>query len=241
MSAPFDEDSADFLDRLGVAVFKIPSGEITNLPFLAHVAQKGKPLIISTGMSYLQEVEAAVETLKKNKNKNFALLHCVSQYPTNPQDVNLKAMDTLAKAFHVPVGFSDHTMGIEISLAAVARGAQIIEKHFTLDRNLKGPDHKASLEPSELKTLVRGIRNIEVALGNGCKKPSFKEKEIAIMARKSLVATQDIPVGTLLLEKLITAKRPGTGLSPSMKSSIVGKKTKVFIPKDHLIHLDMLI
>lgn len=240
MSTPFDEDSADFLDTLGVPVFKIPSGELTNSLFLAHIARKGKPLILSTGMSHLQEVQDAVEIFKKTKNKNFALLHCVSQYPTDPQDVNLKAMDTLAHIFHVPVGFSDHTLGIEISLAAVARGAQIIEKHFTLDRNLKGPDHKASLEPLELKALVRGIRNIEVALGHGRKEPASGENEVAKVSRKSLVAAQDIPMGTSLSEEHLAAKRPGTGLSPAMKPYVLGKKVKVFIRRNQLIHLDML-
>ena len=241
MSTPFDEESADFLDTLGVPVFKIPSGEITNLPFLTHVAQKGKPLIVSTGMSYLQEVQTAVEALKKTKNKNFALLHCVSQYPAEPQDVNLKAMDTLAKVFRVPIGFSDHTLGIEISLAAVARGARIIEKHFTLDRDLKGPDHKASLEPLELKALVAGIRKIEVALGHGRKEPVFKEKEVAAITRKSLVAAQYISAGAILSEESIAIKRPGTGLSPDMRAQIVGRKTKVSIQKDQPIRLDMLV
>lgn len=241
MSTPFDEESADFLDKLGVPIFKIPSGEITNLPFLIYVAQKGKPLIISTGMSHLHEVQAAVEALKKTKNKNFSLLHCVSQYPADPQDINLKAMDTLAKTFHVPVGFSDHTLGIEISLAAVALGAQIIEKHFTLDRRLKGPDHKASLEPLELKALVAGVHKIKVALGHGRKEPVSKEKEVSAIARKSLVAAQDILVGTVLSEELIAIKRPGTGLSPAMKANILGKKVKVSIQKDQLIQLDMLV
>ena len=172
MSTPFDEDSADFLEELGVAVFKSPSGEITNLPYLDHVARKGKPMIVSTGMSYLSEVEVAVRTIRDAGNDSFVLLHCVSNYPADPANANLKSMRTMEMAFDLPVGDSDHTRGIEVPLAAVALGACAIEKHFTLDRDLPGPDHKASLEPEELKAMVSGIRTVEAALGDGRKQPS---------------------------------------------------------------------
>lgn len=241
MSTPFDEESADFLADLGVAVFKIPSGEITNLSFLAHVARKGKPIIVSTGMANLGEVEAAVSTVEKAGNKDLVLLHCVSNYPADPADANLKAMRTMETAFGVPVGYSDHTVGIEVSLAAVALGACVIEKHFTLDRSLPGPDHRASLPPDELEALVRGIRKVETALGHGHKEPAASELEMAAVARKSLIAAQDIPAGSTLTEGLITTMRPGTGLPPTMLSLLVGRKTKQNIPAGSLLSLEMLI
>jgi len=240
MSTPFDEDSADFLADLGVAVFKIPSGEITNLPFLAHVARKGKPMIVSTGMSYLGEVEAAVRTIEEAGNHDFVLLHCVSNYPADPADVNLRAMQTMAMAFGVPVGYSDHTPGIEVALAAVALGACVIEKHFTLDRSLPGPDHRASLEPDELTALVRGIRTVESALGHGRKEPAASEVNTAAVARRSLVAARDIPAGTMLTKELIAIKRPGTGLLPAMRSYLVGRTIRVPVPAGTLLTLEML-
>ena len=240
MSSPFDEESADFLAELGVAVFKIPSGEITNVAFLAHVARKGKPLIVSTGMSYLGEVETAVRTLEQTGNRDFVLLHCVSDYPARPGDVNLRAMQTMAAAFGVPVGYSDHTPGLEVALAAVALGACVIEKHFTLDRNLPGPDHQASLEPDELAALVQGIRTVEAALGHGRKEPAASEANTTAVARKSLVAARDIPSGTVLTEDLIAVKRPGTGLPPVMKPYLVGRVAQVTIPVGTLLGLEML-
>ena len=239
-SSPFDEESADFLADLGVAVFKIPSGEITNLPFLAHLARKGKPLIVSTGMSYLGEVEAAVHTLEETGNRDFVLLHCVSNYPAQPSDVNLRAMQTMASAFGAPVGYSDHTTGIEVALAAVALGACVVEKHFTLDRTLPGPDHQASLEPGELAALVRGIRTVEAALGHGRKEPAAGEANTLAVARKSLVAARDIPPGTALAEDLIAVKRPGTGLPPAMKPYLVGRIARVAIPAGTLLGWEML-
>jgi N-acetylneuraminate synthase len=240
MSTPFEEQSCDFLDEIGVPIFKVPSGEITNLPFLAHIARKGKPMILSTGMAYLGEVEQAVRTLRAAGNDKLVLLHCVSNYPAAPVDINLRAMQTMATAFGVPVGYSDHTMGIEIPLAAVALGACVIEKHFTLDRNLPGPDHQASLEPPELAALVQGIRKVEAALGHGRKEPAASELETAKVARKSLVTTRAIPAGTPLMEDMIGIKRPGTGLPPALLPYIVGRVARVDVPADSLLKLEWL-
>lgn len=240
MSTPFDEESADFLTILDIAVFKIPSGEITNFPFLSHVARKNKPMIVSTGMAYLSEVEAAVRVIRES-NPHFALLHCVSNYPANPADVNLRAMHTMAAAFGVPVGYSDHTPGIEVAIAAAALGACVIEKHFTLDRALPGPDHQASLEPDELTSLVRSIRTVEVALGHGRKEPTASEFNTAQVARRSLVAAQDIPIKTVLTEELIALRRPGTGLPPSLQPYLIGRTTRQPIPEGSLLTLEMLL
>lgn|SRR5574337_759063 len=240
MSTPFDEESADFLDDLGVIVFKIPSGEITNLSFLAHVARKGKPMIVSTGMAGLDEVEAAVHAIEEAGNRQLVLLHCVSSYPANPAEANLRAMDTMATAFRVPVGYSDHTPGIEVALAAVALGACVIEKHFTLDRGLPGPDHQASLEPDELTALVRGVRIVESALGHGRKEPTAGELDTARVARKSLVAAVDIRKGTVVRAEMIAVKRPGTGLPPAMRSQLVGRVAKRDIPAGTVLGLEML-
>lgn len=240
MSTPFDEESIDLLDRLGVAVFKVPSGEITNFPFLARVASKGKPMIVSTGMSTLEEVASAVRVIHEAGNRQLVLLHCVSNYPADPAHANLRAMHTLAAAFDVPVGYSDHTPGLEVALAAVALGASVIEKHFTVDRTLPGPDHRASLEPDELAALARGIRTVEAALGHGRKEPAATEAETARVARKSLVAARDIPAGTKLSEDLIAIKRPGTGLPPAMRVALVGRTAKQDIAADTLLRLEML-
>ena len=240
MSTPFDEGSADLLENLGVAVFKVPSGEITNLSFLDHVARKGKPMIVSTGMASLGEVEAAVAALRGAGNERFVLLHCVSSYPAAPADANLRAMKTLARAFGVPVGYSDHTPGIEVALAAVALGACVIEKHFTLDRTLPGPDHKASLEPGELMALVRGIRTVEQALGHGRKEPAPSEAGTAVVARKSLVAARDLPAGVALTDDMIAVKRPGTGLPPAMLSEVAGRTLRTSVSAGTVLTLDML-
>jgi N-acetylneuraminate synthase len=240
MSTPFEEESADLLDDLGLAVFKIPSGEITNLPFLSHVASKGKPLILSTGMSSLGEVETAVNTIEETGNNNLILLHCLSHYPADPADVNLKVMHTLERAFGVPVGFSDHTRGLEIPIAAVALGACVIEKHFTLDRNLPGPDHRASLKPEELAALVRGIRSVEAALGHGRKVPAPSEANTAAVTRKSLVAARDIEAGTMLTKEFISIKRPGTGLPPHMISHLTGRSVRIAVKAGTLLSLEML-
>ncbi len=241
MSTPFDEDSVDFLDSIRVSVFKVPSGEVINHPFLKYVAQKGKPLIMSTGMSYLSEVDEAVRKVWGTGNEQLVLLHCVSNYPADPADANLRAMQTMATAFQVPIGCSDHTLGTEVALAAVALGACVVEKHFTLDRNLPGPDHQASLEPDELAALVRGIRTVESALGHGRKEPAASEADTAAVARRSLVAARDIPAGTVLTEKLIAIKRPGTGLPPTMLGCILGGRTRVDIAAGTIIDLGMLL
>jgi N,N'-diacetyllegionaminate synthase len=240
LSTPFDEKSADFLHRLGLETFKIPSGEITNRPFLEHVARIGRPLVLSTGMSSLDEVKQAVATIRAAGNPDMALLHCVSNYPADPQDANLHAMNTLREAFEVPVGFSDHTPGVAVSLAAVALGACIIEKHFTLDKQMPGPDHKASLEPEELGRLVREIRMVESALGDGCKQAVPAEADTADVARKSLVAAVDIPTGTVLTRDHLHARRPGTGLSPYRENEVIGRSTNRFIAAGTLIELEMM-
>jgi N,N'-diacetyllegionaminate synthase len=239
LSTPFDEQSADLLNDLHIAAFKIPSGEITNLPFLRYVARFGKPMIISTGMSTLFEVKQAVGTVHQAGNGFTAVLHCVSNYPTAPEDVNLRSMEML-RMFRSPVGFSDHTLGIEIPLAAVALGADIVEKHFTLDRDLPGPDHRASLEPDELAAMVAGIRKVEAALGDRLKMPRPSEREVAAVVRKSLIAACDIKEGAKITAEMIAIKRPGTGLSPALYDSVVGRVAKVPIPQGTLISKGMV-
>ncbi len=224
LSTPFDHQSIDFLYDL-IDIYKIPSGEIINHPYLKHIAAKNKPIIMSTGMANLGEVGEAINTiLSVNSKANISLLHCTTNYPAPYEEVNLKAMQTLAVAFKLPVGYSDHTLGIEVPVAAVAMGAKIIEKHFTLDKKLSGPDHKASLEPSELKEMVKAIRNIEMALGDRIKKPNKSEIEIMKVARRSLIATRDIRVGEIIKESDIAIKRPGTGILPKFKEIVIGMK-----------------
>ncbi len=239
LSTPFDEASVDLLETLGVPAFKTPSGEITNLLYLRYVARKTKPMIVSTGMAFLGEVEAAVRAIETAGNHSFALLHCVSTYPSNPADTNLRAMQTMARTFNVPVGYSDHAPGIEVSLAAIALGACIVEKHFTMDRNLPGPDHQASAEPAELAALVRGIRIVEAALGDGRKQPAASEANTAMVARKSLVAACDIPAGATVSQTMIALKRPGTGLPPAMCEFLIGRSTRTTISAGTLLTLDM--
>lgn len=240
LSTPFDKGSADFLDTLNVVAFKIPSGEITNLPFLTHVARKGKPLIMSTGMSNLEEVATAVETVKAAGNRDLVLLHCVSNYPAAPASVNLRAMKTLEDAFQVPVGYSDHTTGIEVALAAAALGACVVEKHFTLDRNMPGPDHPASLEPAELTAMVQGIRAVQSALGDGRKQPVPEELDTAAVARRSLVAACDLRAGTQLTEAMIAILRPGTGLPPAALPQLVGRRLCCDVSAGILFTMEML-
>jgi N,N'-diacetyllegionaminate synthase len=240
MSTPFDEASVDLLDSLGVPLFKVGSGEITNWPFLETIARKGKPFILSTGMSYLSEVDEAVRVMHNAGNDQLVLLHCVSNYPADPADANLRVLQTMASAFQVPVGYSDHTIGNEVALAAVALGACVIEKHFTLDKNLPGPDHRASAEPGELAMLVRGIRVVEAALGHGSKRPAASEANTAAVARRSLVAARDIAAGTVLTEEMIAIKRPGTGLPPAMRPYLVGRTARTAIPADTILTLEML-
>ncbi len=226
LSTPDEEDSLNFLvDELNIPFIKIGSGEMTNLPYLRKIAAKDKPIIMSTGMSNLGEVEEAINTIKiVNSRTEIFLLHCTTNYPTPYEEVNLKAMQTLAAAFKLPVGYSDHTLGIKLPIAAVAMGAKIIEKHFTLDKKLPGPDHKASLEPDELEEMVKAIRNIEKALGDGIKKPNKSEIEIMKVARRSLITTRDIRVGEIIKESDIAIKRPGTGILPKFKEIIMGMK-----------------
>lgn len=235
LSTPFDEGSADLLDELGVPLFKIPSGEVTNWPFLEYVARKGKPIILSTGMSYLSEVDEAVRAIRNAGCNELIVLHCVSNYPANPLDANLRAMQTMATAFGVPVGYSDHTPGIEVALAAIALGACAIEKHFTLDKNLPGPDHRASLEPHELQALVSGIRTVEQALGHGAKQPVPSEANNRLVGRRSLAAACDISAGTVVKLDMLIALRPASGISPAMMEQVVGRRMRRAIASGHPI------
>lgn len=239
MSTPFDLVSIDCLAPLEMDYWKIPSGEITNLPYLRKIARKGGKVILSTGMSELCEVEAALEVLEDNGigRADVALLHCNTQYPTPMCDVNLRAMEQLASLHPGAVGYSDHTVGIEVPVAAVAMGARIIEKHFTLDRNLPGPDHKASLEPAELASMVSAIRNIELAIGSGEKHVSDSERPNIVVARKSIVAATDIRKGDLLTENNITVKRPGNGISPMKWDAVLGTAAIRDFLADELIEL----
>lgn len=239
LSTAFDFDSITFLHDLKLGLWKIPSGEITNYPYLKRIAQYGEPVILSTGMSTIDDITAAIKVLCINglKKKQITLLHCTTQYPTPMQDVNLRAMLTLRDEFGVSVGYSDHTRGIEVPIAAVALGAEVIEKHFTLDRSLPGPDHKASLEPDELKAMVDAIRNIEQAMGDGVKRVSESEKENIAVARKSIVAARKIQKGEMLTEDNITVKRPGTGISPMRWEGIIGTTAIRDFAVDELIEL----
>lgn len=239
LSTPFDEESADLLDRLGVPAFKIPSGEVTNLPYLAHIARMRKPMIVSTGMCHLADVETAVHTIEQTGHRDVLLLHCVSNYPADPADVNLRAMHTMHTAFNYPVGYSDHTLGDAVGLAAVALGATVIEKHFTLNRELPGPDHRASLEPAELQQFIRGVRMVEAALGSGRKCPAASEASTASVARKSLVAAQDIQPGTVITEEHITVRRPGTGLPPAMRPHFLNRVSRQRIEAGCVLRLEM--
>jgi N,N'-diacetyllegionaminate synthase len=240
LSTPFDYESADFLAELPVPAFKIPSGELTNLFFLEHIARKGRPLIVSTGMATIEEVATAVETIHATGNQQMILLQCVSNYPAHPSSMNLRAMQTLEEAFGVAAGLSDHTVGTEVAFAAVALGACVIEKHFTLDHDLPGPDHRASLEPQDLINLVQGIRNIEAALGDGMKRPVAEELNTAEVARRSLVASRFIPAGTVLSVDMLDILRPGTGLPPAMRSKLLGRQANHDIEAGTLLRLDML-
>ncbi|HKG45139.1 MAG TPA: N-acetylneuraminate synthase [Pyrinomonadaceae bacterium] len=239
LSTPFDEEAVDLLYELGVPAFKISSGDLTNSPLLEHAARKGKPIILSTGMSELSELIEAVSVLDSGGCENPVLLHCVSNYPAEPAEVNLRAMQTMRSAFDVPVGYSDHTEGIDLALAAVALGACVIEKHFTLDRTLPGPDHRASLEPAELRELIRSIRRVETALGSGRKVPAASEVEIAKVARRSLVAARDIPLGSTLARDMVIMRRPGTGLSPAALNSLLGLQAIRHIAAGELLEADM--
>lgn len=239
-STAFDFDSIEYLHSLNLGLWKIPSGEVTNYPFLKRVAVYNEPTILSTGMCDMVDVRSAVDALYKNglSKENLILLHCNTEYPTPFEDVNLKAMDAIRKEFDVEVGYSDHTKGIEVPIAAVALGATVIEKHFTLDRNMEGPDHKASLEPDELKAMVSAIRNIEKAVGgDGTKHVSESEKKNIAIARKSIVAACDIKAGEVFTEQNLTVKRPGNGISPMHWEEVVGTKAKRDFSEDDLIEI----
>lgn len=235
LSTPFDLDSIDFLQEIDIPFWKIPSGEITNLPYLEKIAKTKKDIILSTGMSTMEEIGQALDILKKNGAGNITLLHCNTEYPTPFEDVNLQAMKTMKKAFGVSVGYSDHTVGIEVPVAAVAMGATVIEKHFTLDKNMEGPDHKASLEPDELRQMVTSIRNIEKAMGSDVKQPSPSEKKNINIARKSIVAKRAIQKGEILTEENLYIKRPGDGISPMRWYEIIGTKAVKDFVEDELI------
>ncbi len=239
LSTPFDHDSIDMLTSLGLDIFKIPSGEITNLPYLQHIGSLNKKVILSTGMADMGEIEDALDILINagTKQKNITILHANTEYPTPMEDVNLKAMQTIGNTFKTKYGYSDHTLGIEIPIAAVAMGATIIEKHFTLDRTMDGPDHKASLEPVELKAMVSAIRNIEKALGDGIKKASPSESKNKEIARKSIVAKQIIKKGDILNKENITVKRPGNGISPMRWNEIIGRTSNSDFNVDDLIEI----
>jgi N,N'-diacetyllegionaminate synthase len=236
-STAFDLISIDLLAKLDLPLWKIPSGEITNFPYLQKIGSYNKPVILSTGMATLGEVEAAIEVLEKSgtKRANITVLHCTTEYPAPIDEVNLNAMITMGNAFNVKFGYSDHTEGIEIPLAAVAMGATVIEKHFTLSKNMEGPDHKASLEPDELKKMVDGIRNIERAMGDGIKTPTQSEVKNKVAARKSLVAAKNIRTGDVFSNENLTVKRPGDGLSPMLWEKLIGIKAKRDYQKDEKI------
>ena len=234
MSSPFDVDGIDYLNSLDVDFFKVPSGELTNLLYLRQLAKYEKPVILSTGMATLDEIKDALEVLK---NKDVTVLHCNTEYPTPMEDVNLRAMTTIANELGVKTGYSDHSLGIEVPIAAVALGAVIIEKHFTLDKAMIGPDHRASLEPEELKSMIRSIRNIEHALGSGVKTPSHSESKNIKIARKSIVASKDIQAGEILCEDNLTIKRPGTGVNPMEWDKVLGKEATRKFKTDECIKL----
>lgn len=237
LSTAFGLNSIELLEKIHIAKWKIPSGEITNFPYLKRLASSNNPFLLSTGMSTMQEIEQAIQVLESDEKKDITLLHCNTQYPTPPEDVNLRAMVTMRETFGRPVGYSDHTNGIEASIAAVALGAAVIEKHFTLDRHMEGPDHIASLEPSELSRLVQSIRRVELELGDGIKKVTESERENILIARKSIVAARDISAGEYFTEENITTKRPGSGISPMMWEQVVGAIAKRDYSEDELIEL----
>jgi N,N'-diacetyllegionaminate synthase len=238
LSTPFDLQSIDLLKSLGIKIGKIPSGEITNLPYLRKMAQSFEKIILSTGMANLEEVKTAVKILLSSglKKEHLTVLHCTTEYPTPMKDVNLNAMLTIQKELEVAVGYSDHTNGIEVPIAATALGATVIEKHFTLDRNMEGPDHQSSLEPEELKAMVSAIRNIEVALGDGVKAPSDSEKKNINIARKSIHLLNNLPAGHILTEEDLIMKRPGNGISPMELENVIGKKLLRAVNEDEQLN-----
>jgi len=240
LSTAFDDSSLDILIRLNVPAFKIPSGEITNFPLMKRIACEGKPILLSTGMSSLKEVKAAISFIQKQGCTEIIVLHCTTCYPAPLESVNLRVLETFRNLFHIPVGYSDHTRGIHVPVAAVALGACTIEKHFTLNRNLSGPDHAASLEPDEFQRMVEAIRDVEGALGTRIKKLQSCEKSNRMVARKSIVAQQEIRKDSRISQEMITLKRPGTGIEPRCLKKIIGKKAKCTIQKDTVITWNMV-
>ena len=240
LSSAFDEASADLLEDLGVPAYKMGSGELTDIPLLEHVAKKDKPVLISTGMATLEEIQEAVSAVRAQGNNQIILLHCVSSYPSRAKDSNLRAMVLLRERFGVPVGFSDHTIGVEVPLAAAALGAVVIEKHFTLSRKLAGPDQEASLEPSEFRGMVEGIRVVEEALGRPVKEPTADELKMRLVARRSLVASVNIPKGQVISRQMLAIKRPGTGILPKEIGNMIGKCATRNIRRDQVLTWDMV-
>lgn len=240
LSTPFDLEGIDFLKDLGVVAFKAGSGDLTNLPYLRKMASQGLPMIISTGMAVLEECQDAVNAIREAGDPGLVVLHCTTNYPCPEEEVNLLAMQTMGAALKCLVGYSDHTDGILVPQLAVAAGACVIEKHYTLDRNMEGPDHKASLEPHELKDMIQRIRQVEKIMGHGDKIPNPSELRIMEAARKSIVAAEDIPAGTLISVELLDIKRPGTGISPKKMQDLTGRRAKVTIEADTIITWDML-
>ena len=237
ISTPFDLDSIAFLETFDMDFWKVPSGEVTNLPYLEAIARTKRKVVMSTGMCDMNEIQDAIEVLEKNGTTEITLLHCNTQYPTPYEHVNLCAMNSIRDALHKEVGYSDHTQGVEVPIAAVAMGATVIEKHFTLDKNMEGPDHKASLDPTELKQMVSAIRNIEKAIGNGLKEPSSSEVANKAVARKSIVASRSIKQGEVFSEDNLTTKRPGTGISPMKWYEVIGKVAPRDFSEDEIIEI----
>ncbi len=238
IASVFGEESADLLDNVGLPVYKIASGDLTHLPLLDYVARKNKPIILSTGMSTIGEIEEAISEIYKTGNQQVVLLHCVSNYPTKYEETNLRVIQTLKDAFKIPVGFSDHTVGTIIPATAVAMGANIVEKHFTLDKNMEGPDHKLSLEPQEFKKMVENIRAVECSLGDGIKKPTKDEENVRKLVRRSITAKVEIPEGTIITKDKIKMVRPGNGIEPKFIDLVVGRIPKKNIAKDEAIKWD---
>lgn len=240
LSTPFDLEAVDELEKINIAAYKIASFEITHLPLLEHVAKTGKPIILSTGMADLSDIETALEKIYKHGNRQVALLHCAINYPPRAEDVHLRAMDTIRQTFQVPVGFSDHTPGFITDVAAVARGACIIEKHFTTSRKLKGPDHPFAVEPDELGEMINAIRTTEQLLGSSEKKHTKAEEELYRLARRSLVAAQAIKAGTVIVREMVDVKRPGFGIPTKSIDQVIGRKAKVNIEEDDILTWDMV-
>jgi N,N'-diacetyllegionaminate synthase len=240
MSTPFDEESADFLDSLDVPVFKIASSDITHVPLIRHVASKGKPVFLSTGMSFLSEVADAIWTLRSAGAKEILLMHCVSTYPALPQHMNLRALQTLQSYFELPVGLSDHSEGILLPLVSVSLGAVVIEKHFTIDKNAPGPDHKASMDPADLKMLIKSLREVEASLGDGRKRPSDIEEESRLFGRRSIVAAVDIRAQEQIADWMLAFKRPGSGLEPRYYEKVIGMTARRNIGKDTILQWEDL-